>query len=550
MKFWILFFTNLFIFFELSAQHKHDVYMLTLSDKNQNPFSVFHPQEYLSVRAIERRNAQNISIDERDLPINPQYISKIEATGAKVVLKSKWLNAVAVHIKDKEVKNNLQNLNFVSSIIPIGSKRSPREPNLSDGLKNSDYKKEDSYYGATFNQIYMLSGQILHNLGHKGYGKQVAIFDGGFVNVYKMPVFDSLYQNYRILGTRDFVEGDDFVYEASNHGTNVLSCMAANLPYLLMGTAPSSSYYLFKTEDVGSEFRIEEFNWAAAAEYADSLGVDIINSSLGYTSFNDSTMNYSYLDMNAKVAISTRAADIAVEKGMLVVNSAGNEGDGTWRYIGTPADGLNVISVGAVRGNGSRASFSSFGPSADGRIKPNVSAQGSRVFVANSKGNGVSQTDGTSFSSPIMAGMISTLWSAFPYKSNWEIKDAVEAAGSQTLQPDNSLGYGIPDFFRAYLLLCDQITAISAEGELFDTKSISKDQFSLKIESIKQTVLRYKFYNKFHMILQEGSIETKPFEIDEIKITNFSSLEADFYYLKIESDDYTRYLKIIKAPKL
>jgi hypothetical protein len=146
--------------------------------------------------------------------------------------------------------------------------------------------------------------------------------------------------------------------------------------------------------------------------------------------------------------------------------------------------------------------------------------------------------------------MISTLWSAFPYKSNWEIKDAVEAAGSQTLQPDNSLGYGIPDFFRAYLLLSDQITAISAEGELFDTKSISKDQFSLKIESIKQTVIRYKFYNKFHMILQEGSIETKPFEIDEIKITNFSSLEADFYYLKIESDDYTRYLKIIKAPKL
>ena len=393
----------------------------------------------------------------------------------------------------------------------------------------------------------MLAGHVLHSMGHEGQGKKVAIFDGGFSSVYRMPAFDSLYANNRILGTRDFVEGDEFVYEASSHGTQVLSCMAANLPYLVMGTAPGASYYLFKTEDVGSEFKIEEFNWVAAAEYADSLGIDVINSSLGYTTFNDETMNYSYEDLNGKTGICSRGADIAVEKGMLVVNSAGNEGDGSWKYIGTPADGINVISVGAVKSNGSRASFSSYGPTPDGRIKPNVSAQGSRAIVAGMKGYAVTSTDGTSFSSPIMAGMVTTLWSAFPNKTNWEIKDAIEASGNQSTKPDSSLGFGIPDFFRAYVYLMEAGMAISGTGDVFSNSALIHDEMKIMVETEKAAMITYTLYNKMDEVVYSNILRSGPFEVKSLEIPNLKYLAPDFYYLKIAVGLNTYYSKFIKG---
>jgi hypothetical protein len=362
-----------------------------------------------------------------------------------------------------------------------------------------------------------------------------------------MPAFDSLYANNSILGTRDFVEGDEFVYEASSHGTQVLSCMAANLPYLVMGTAPGASYYLFKTEDVGSEFKIEEFNWVAAVEYADSLGVDVINSSLGYTSFNDESMNYKYEDLNGKTGICSRGADIAVEKGMLVVNSAGNEGDGSWKYIGTPADGINVISVGAVKSNGSRASFSSYGPTPDGRIKPNVSAQGSRAVVAAMKGYAVTTTDGTSFSSPIMAGMVTTLWSAFPDKTNWEIKDAIEASGNQSMQPDSSLGFGIPDFFRAYLYLMEAGMAITLKGDMYSSATLIDNQYKIMVESETAEIINYSLFNKVGQIVYSSSLIAGPFDVKSLEIPMLKDLEPDFYYIKIQVGANTYFSQIVKG---
>jgi hypothetical protein len=536
-----------FIVLNSYAQLKHDVYMLSLSDKNNSPYSVFHPQEYLSVEALERRVVQNIGIDERDLPVNPQYIAKIEALGPKVIHRSKWLNAVSVFISDSAQIEKLKNLPFVIDIMPLGVKRSPKEVKLQEHYPYEKYKEADNYYGATLNQIAMLSGHVLHSMGHEGQGKKVAIFDGGFNSVYRMPAFDSLFLNNRILGTRDFVEGDEFVYEASTHGTQVLSCMAANLPYLVMGTAPGASYYLFKTEDVGSEFRIEEFNWVAAAEYADSLGIDIINSSLGYTTFNDEAMNYSYKDLNGKTGICSRGADIAVEKGMLVVNSAGNEGDGTWKYIGTPADGINVISVGAVKSNGSRASFSSYGPTPDGRIKPNVSAQGSRAIVAGMKGYGVSSTDGTSFSSPIMAGMVTTLWSAFPDKTNWEIKDAIEASGNQSMKPDTSLGFGIPDFFRAYLYLMDAGIAISGSGDLYSSTALIQDQMKIMVETKNVETINYTLFNTVGQVLYNSSLSSGPFEVKLLELPILKDLKPDVYYIKVEVGSDVYYSQIVKG---
>ncbi len=536
------------ISFSIVAQNvKHDIFMVSLTDKNNNPFSVFHPQDYLSMRALERREMQQISIDERDLPVNPDYIAKIEALGGVIVLKSKWLNAVSVYIPDSIKKTKIDNLPFVMDVMPLGFRKEPKEYKILAHFPYEKYNEQDNYYGLTLNQVAMLSGHVLHGMGFAGEGKRVAIFDGGFTSVYRMPAFDSLYANNRILGTRDFVEGDEFVYEASSHGTNVLSCMAANLPYLVMGTAPSASYYLFKTEDVGSEFRIEEFNWLVAAEHADSLGVDVINSSLGYTTFNDADMNYKYEDLNGRTGICTRGADIAVEKGMLVVNSAGNEGDGSWKYIGTPADGVNVISVGAVRANGSRASFSSFGPTPDGRIKPNVSAQGNRASVAGMKGYSVTQTDGTSFSSPIMAGMVTTLWSAFPERSNWDIKDAIEAAGNQTMQPDSSLGYGIPDFFRAYLSLMDAGIAITSKGQMYSTRTLILDELKLMVETDKVCSIRYTLYDKLEVELYQNTVSSGPYEVRLLELPILKDLAPDVYYIKIEVGDQCHYSEIIKG---
>lgn len=541
----ILFFA--IIALNLQAQVKHDVFMLSLSDKNDSPYSVFHPQEFLSMNAIDRRTVQDISIDERDLPVNPEYIARIESLGAKVIHRSKWLNAVSVFITDSSIIEKLKDLPFVLDIMALGVNRSPKEAVFQEHFPYEKYKEGDNYYGATLNQVAMLAGHVLHSMGHEGQGKKVAIFDGGFSSVYRMPAFDSLFANNRILGTRDFVEGDEFVYEASSHGTQVLSCMAANLPYLLMGTAPGASYYLFKTEDVGSEFKIEEFNWVAAAEYADSLGIDIINSSLGYTTFNDETMNYSYKDLNGKTGICSRGADIAVEKGMLVVNSAGNEGDGSWKYIGTPADGINVISVGAVKSNGSRASFSSYGPTPDGRIKPNVSAQGSRAIVAGMKGYAVTSTDGTSFSSPIMAGMVTTLWSAFPDKTNWEIKDAIEASGNQSTKPDSSLGFGIPDFFRAYVYLMEAGMAISGTGDVFSNSALIHDEMKIMVETEKAAMINYTLYNKMDEVVYSNILRAGPFEVKSLEIPNLKYLAPDFYYLRIDVGVKTHYSKFIKG---
>lgn len=363
----LLLFVLLSYTFTLSAQkvdynhENHSLHWVELTDKDKTPYSVFRPQEYLSPRAIERRQTMGIAINEDDLPINPAYIDTIVALGAPLHARSKWLNSIAVYTTDKAVLKRIEALPFVKAVRPLGKFRLVSVPKLKTTSPKVDPKKHQiDYYGDAANQIKMLGGDLLHQYGYSGQDVHIAIFDGGFLSVHAMPVFDSLYADDRLLGTHDFVEGDDMVYESSTHGTNVLGTMASKAPYLMVGTAPDASYYLFKTEDVKGEFRTEEFNWVAALERADSLGVDVVNSSLGYTGFNDTTMSYTYAQLDGQTALSSRGANIGASKGILVVNSAGNEGDGPWHYIGTPADAPGVFTVGAVRPNGNRASFSSW----------------------------------------------------------------------------------------------------------------------------------------------------------------------------------------------
>ncbi len=446
----MLFASNLF-----GQNGSSEKFWIELTDKKESPFSVEKPQEFLSPRAIERRFQQGIDIEESDLPVNPNYLLALKKLGAKIHHTSKWLNAATIIIDSVNILA-IQKLPFVKNTVYVGEHLD--QPNISlasfyerDSIL--EYEKLASHYGHGQNQIEQLNGDQIHKLGHRGEGILIAILDGGFRYADKIPFFDSLYLKNKIIATKDFVDNDFSVYESSSHGSKVLSVMGANLPGFLVGTAPASNYICIKTEDVRAEYLVEECNWIAGLEYADSLGADIVNSSLGYTRFSDVEMNYSYQDLNGKVSLASRAANIAFDKGMLIVCSAGNSGLDDWKYIGVPSDAAGVLAVGANDKLRERADFSSIGPSADGRIKPNVSAMGENTRVASVYSLRVTTANGTSFSAPILAGMIASLWSAFPEKTNQEIFQVIEKSGHQYDQPDYEMGYGIPDFMKAYQLL-------------------------------------------------------------------------------------------------
>lgn len=451
----------LFVFFStfvlaLNGQNndKKAYYWVALKDKLDSPFSVEKPEEFLSQKAIDRRQKFNIPIQEEDLPVNPNYLDSLKANGAKIHHTSRWLNAATV-LMNKEKVAQLATLAFIDTVFYVGrsyKEKAKVKKNIFKDTLPSNLTVE-LYHGYATPQIQMINGDSLHQMGYTGKGLTVAVLDGGFRNVDVMPHFDSLRSKPFFSYAHDFVDGDQYVFESSTHGTKVLSAMAANIPGLLVGTGPDADYVCLKTEDVRGEYRIEECNWVAALEYADSLGADIINSSLGYSTFSDESMNYRYEDLNGYTSIASQAADIAFSKGMIVVTSAGNEGNDPWKYIGIPSDAKFILAIGSTNLDGTKAAFSSFGPTADGRVKPDVSCLGSFVIVASHISYRPTTASGTSISSPIIAGMIASLWQAFPDKSNLEIIDAVRKSGHQAGKPDNELGYGIPDFMKAYYIL-------------------------------------------------------------------------------------------------
>lgn len=436
-------------------------YWVTFKDKAGTPFSVKKPEAFLSQKALDRRKKVNTPVTQQDLPVNPKYVAQLEKSGAAVQYTSRWFNAATV-TATAEVIKTLKSLPCVSDVAFVGKapvasvwKSKAPEGTFDAGRKATPI--DSLHYGYADQQIRQLNGHSLNALGYRGAGITVAVLDGGFTSADKHYVFDSLRVKNLITSGRDFVDNDFQVCESSSHGMQVLSVMGGNQPGVLVGGAPNAAYVMVKTEDVRSEYRVEECNWIAGLEYADSLGADIVNSSLGYTTFSDKTMDYQYSDLNG-TSEASQAAELATARGMIVVNSAGNEGDSDWKYVGVPADSKGAFSIGAVDSKGTKAGFSSFGPTADGRIKPDVSAAGSRVMAASSSSNQLRPTSGTSLSAPLITGMIAALWSAFPEKTNAEILDAVRKSGSQANAPDNELGYGIPDFLRAYELLKGKLT--------------------------------------------------------------------------------------------
>ncbi|MCD8203151.1 MAG: S8 family serine peptidase [Prevotella sp.] len=426
------------------------MYRVTLKDKHDTPFSLSQPQDFLSAKALERRERQNILPDSTDLPINPDYISEIAATGVEVVSKSKWNNTLLVRCHKPDLMKKIAALDFVSDMNKVWTSPDSIVKSHPRLQYHTEFNRWDTIsenrYGVTIEQVEMLGGVKLHNYGYTGKGMTIAVLDGGFMNADVIPCF----QNIKVEGTADFVvPHSETIYKEMEHGTKVLSVMAANVPNRFVGTAPDASYWLIRCEDGESESLAEEDYWAAAVEFADSVGVDVINSSLGFHAFDDHSSDYLYSQLDGNSSLISHTASMLAAKGIVLVNSAGNDGMSSWKKINVPADADNILSVGAVSPNRRNAAFSSIGPTADGRVKPDVMALGSPTAVITGRGTIIKDV-GTSFSTPVITGLVACLWQALRDKTAKEIIDIVINCSDNILTPDNIYGYGIPDFWKAY----------------------------------------------------------------------------------------------------
>jgi hypothetical protein len=459
-----------FCFIQASASSKvkypngrHFIYRLTLRDKLESPYKLDHPTRWLSHRSIERRRRQGLSLDSTDLPVSPQYLKQLRAQkGMSVIGKSRWNNTVLMLSQDSVALNRLSDLPFVRQaecvwISPDSIEKSfsqrpiHQEFNTWDSIKNSRYANGSQ-------QIEMLQGHRLHGLNLRGKGLIIAVLDGGFQNTDRIPSLTRAH----IIGVKDFVYPVDnrrqtitynrerLFYE-TDHGTKVLSIMAANEPEVLTGTAPESQYWLLRCEDQQSEQPVEEDYWAMAAEFADSVGVDIINSSLGYNNYDTPMKGISLNELDGRSTLISRTASMLAGKGIILVNSAGNTGMGPWKKICVPADAHEILTVGAINEDGQNAPFSAVGPTQDGRIKPDVTALGAPAALLTGSG-ALSHDMGTSFSTPVVCGLVACLWQALPQKSALDIIDLVRMTADNAKTPNNIYGYGRPNFWRAYMI--------------------------------------------------------------------------------------------------
>ncbi len=421
------------------------MFRLYLKDKGISEYNIAEPEQFLSVRSIERRNKQQLEVDSTDLPISPVYIKQLEELGYDIAAKSRWMNTISVHCQDSLQIEQVDKLGFVDSVLFVWKKDTTEIKKKRVNLKKiKKLEKPQSIHGHGYEQLKIINGETLHQKGFKGKGLEIAVIDAGYKNFKNILLLD----NVIVKGQKDFVYQGEDMFESSDHGLKVLSVIAANRPDIYVGTAPEAAFWLLRSEDSRSEYPIEEDYWVAAAEYADSVGVDIINTSLGYTNFNLPARSYTHEQLDGKTSFITQAAGKAVEKGIFVEVSAGNEGGAKWHKIAVPSDAENVLTVGSIKIDSLVSYFSSRGPTADGRIKPDVVALGSKISVIASDGE-IERSDGTSFAGPVMSGIVACLWQAYPQLTNLQLLDIIRKSSHRYEKPNNSYGYGIPDMKKA-----------------------------------------------------------------------------------------------------
>ena len=504
------------------AQSQLSRYIVKFKDKGGNSFQLSNPAAFLSNKAIERRTRYGISLDSTDLPVTQKYIDSLKNVPDVTVMNiSKWMNQVSIQTNDPAAIQKINSFPFVLVTSPIASVAAPgitdqfskkmehvvttvpeqtfmRTTNITDNF--FDYGER------SLNEIKMHNGEFLHNIGLRGQGITISMLDAGFYNYNTLDAMDSIVTNNQIAGTWDFVNNEANVANDNAHGMQCLSTIAANLPGRFVGKAPKANFYLFVTEDVRSEYPIEEHNWVCGAEKSDSAGADIISSSLGYYAFDDPSLNYSYQDMDGNTTIAARGADLAAKKGILVFNAAGNEGAGAWKYIMTPADGDSIVAVGSVNTSRVPANSSSYGPSADGRIKPDVASVGVSAVIQ-ATNNTVATGNGTSFACPNMAGLSACLWQAFPEFNNIKIIETLREAGDKFNNPDDRTGYGIPDMKKAFSSLLIQYATVNGMIEDCRTTLVwsSKDMKAMKYE-IERKIPGSADYIKLAEVQGKGAI--------------------------------------------
>lgn len=514
-------------------------------DKPNSEIYLNNPTSMLTQRAIERRTNQNIPLDILDVPIFQSYIDQVTtSTGITVKAKSKWLNCLHVRGSKSDIDllkslsfvdrvdfaNQLFNVAKLSSNKKISNQTMPKTNKIYESKVNFDY-------GNSFNQIQMLNGHLLHQLNYTGSGKIIAVLDSGFPGVDTAQPFQRLINNNLILGGYNFVNKSNNFYTGDSHGTSVLSFMGGYKEGQLIGTAPDASYYLFITEDVASENPVEESNWVEAAEEADRLGVDIISTSLGYFGYDNPNYSHTYSDMTGNSNFASKGANIAFDKGIIVLASAGNEGASIEPHIGTPAEAKNVIAVGSVNSDETYSSTSSIGPSYDNRVKPDIMAQGVRSYYSTSSGTITNSGSGTSFSCPIAAGMMACLWQALPTKTSQELKQLILQSSDRYLNPTHQLGYGIPDFNLALSNGLSRASYSEFDYVMYPNPSNDEVTFTLPSNSKSGWVTIYS--NLGQKVMKEEI----PSQMPKIAL---KTLTKGIYFYKIEIDGFLKTGKMVK----
>ena len=538
----LLLLLTLMSLFAIESSAQFTRYLVKLKNKAGTPYTINNPSAYLSARAIARRTRYNIAIDSTDLPVNPSYISQIAAVSNVTVLNaSKWLNQVSIQTSDAAAITAISTLPFVESVSGLAARVAENENyttrnkfELEEKVTEIPFQRtvstQDYFnYGTnSFNEIHLHNGEFLHNIGLRGQGMVVAMLDAGFFNYTGLKSFDSVNLNGQILSTWDFVARHVSVAEDNSHGMQCLSTIAANIPGQFIGKAPKANFHLFRTEDAASEYPIEEHNWVCGAERADSAGSDIISSSLGYYDFDNPVFDYTYADMNGRTTIAARGATIGARKGMIIVNAAGNEGNVPWKYLITPSDGDSVVAVGAVNSSGAVGSFSSYGPSSDGQIKPDMASVGVSAMVQTTA-NTVGFSNGTSFACPNMAGLTTCLWQGFPEFNSMKIVRALQMAGHRSATPDDRTGYGIPNLKTAFSNLLVEFATSTATYNSCEVilNWTSKDVSAMRYE-IERKMAGETSYTKIAMVNpQAGNVlvnHTYEFRNNLLNVTpgNFS----------------------------
>lgn len=481
---------------------------------------------------MARRAREHFSITIEDLPVDPSYVAQVKATGASVFFTSRWFNGVLVQV-DPSLVASIASLPCVSKVELVAyGKR------LINGRKKFAQSGKNASAANNLFQLQMIGLDDMHTAGYAGQGVDVAVLDAGFIGVNTTAPFQHLFAEGRVKDVKNFVKNTQEVYSDHDHGTEVLSVMAAYQSGVYEGGAYKANYYLYETEDVATEYRVEEYNWAFAAERADSAGVDVINSSLGYNTFDDSSMDYNYQDLDGKTAVITQAARKAVERGIAVVVSAGNEGDTSWKYLTVPADAEGVIASGSVDFYGNRSSFSSAGPTADKRIKPDVCAMGSGTTVILYNGT-VGTTSGTSLSSPLIASLVTGLRQAYPNAPVMELYSVLINSASRASSPDDYLGYGIPDFKKALEFL-----QITDEFEVYPNPVVSNEvKIFFKEADGKKVRISISSATGEELGSTEASIT---WSNNPLRVQLGKNISAGIYLLKIQTPASTSTRRLVK----